>query len=67
MESLLIKSDKCDHLLNGKGEWWLNLLPRHKPTEEKEALPNALTDISAKRKIKIPASNTEASLAEFPY
>ena len=44
----------------------LNLLPRLKATKEKAALLKALTGNYAKRKITNPASNMDASLAEFP-
>ena len=37
-ESLYIEHEECDELLNGKGEWGLNILPRLKPTPENDPL-----------------------------
>ena len=33
-ESLYIENEKCDILLNGKGEWGLNVLPRLKTEDD---------------------------------
>ena len=62
-ESLYIENEECDDLLNGKGEWGLNILPRLKPTPEDDPLNiyQPEDEIKSKRKC------TERSTPEETY
>ena len=57
-ESLYIEHEECDELLNGKGEWGLNILPRLKPTPENDPLNLDLQNDEPKSKRKCIEINT---------
>ena len=68
-ESLYIENEECDILLNGKGEWGLNIVPRLKTDKEndpKEPPANEeAKSTKGKRKIQPDNAKTDAELALF--
>ena len=49
MEAIFINSEPCDLILNGRGEWGINIIPRLAPTENGE-LVNPQIEPGPKRK-----------------
>ena len=49
MEALLIEREQCDNIMNGKGEWGINLVPRLKVDDESEYRRVKMTDKTNKR------------------
>ena len=43
-EAILIQEEKCDNLLNKRGEWGMNSLPEHTTYDERRARTGALQD-----------------------
>ena len=64
MEALLIDREECFVILNGKGEWGINLVPRLKLEDESEFRRIRLTDNKAKRD-RDKTSETETKTDTF--
>ena len=65
MEAILINKTPCDQILNGRGEWGMNVIPRLAATEDGELVPQTQKTDTHKRKSPLDTTDGNLLLSEF--